>query len=210
MWYFRPIAGLTDTYNIIITGGTRIGETYLSTNSNGDSISLHHEDDESGRQRWVIEKLVDSFDLASLVVRRNVALNKPTTQSTDAYGGYSYKAVDGKTNGAWGQQSVTHTAKETGAWWKVNLEKSYNIEQIYVWLRTDCCMDRSLGFMVQVLNDGVGQFNFTQTGELSASTLIEVVGPAGQVIVGNEVKISIPGYDALSLAEVQVYAEDRL
>jgi len=210
MWYFRPIVGLTDTYNIIITGGTRIGETYLSTNSNGDSISLYHEDDDSGRQRWVIEKLLDSFDPATLVVTRNVALNKPTTQSTTAYGGYSYRAVDGKTSGVWGHRSVTHSAKETGPWWNVNLENSFNIEEIYVWLRTDCCMDRSLGFMVQVFNDGVSQFNFTQTGELGASTFIEVVGPDGQVIVGNEVKVSIPGYNSLSIAEVQVYAEDRL
>ena len=209
MWYFRPIVGLTDTYNIIITGGTRIGETYLSTNSNGDGVNLYHEDDDSGRQRWVIEKLSDTFDLASLVVTRNVALNKPTTQSTTGYGGYSYRAVDGNTNGSWRSRSVTHTNRETGPWWNVNLENSYNIEQIYVWLRTDCCMRRSLGFMVEVFNDGISQFTFTQNGELGVSTFIEVVGPDGQVIVGNEVKVSIPG-NILSLAEVQVFAEDRL
>jgi len=211
MWHFRPIVGLKDTYNIIVTGGTRIGETYLSTNSNGDSISLYHEDDESGRQRWVIEKLADSFDLASLVVRRNVALGKPATQSSVGWGGYPWRAVDGKTSGNWRDGSVTHTMKDTAPWWKVDLGNSFNIEQIYVSLRTDCCTSRSNEFSVQVFNDvGEAKFNFTQTGILSASTLIDVVGPGGEVIVGSKVKVSIPGYDYLSLAEVQVYAEDTL
>jgi len=209
-WYFRPVPGILNTFNIIITGGTRTGEAYLSTNPNGDTIHLHHEDDESGRQRWVIEKLDESFDMEDLVVRKNVALGKHTSQSSEGWGGSSSRAVDGNISGNWGQRSVTHTQRDFNPWWKVNFEQSYNIDQIGVHLRTDCCTDRSIGFIVQVINDGVATFNYTQTGQLSSSTAITVIGDAGEVIVGNEVKISLSGQKGLALAEVQVYTEGQI
>lgn len=209
-WYFRPVPGIENTYNIIITGGTRIGETYLSTNSDGSTIHLHHEDDVSGRQRWVIEKLEESFDLASLVVRKNFAIGMPTSQSSVGWGGSSARAVDGNISGIWRYKSVTHTMKDVNPWWKVNLPQSYNIEEIVVYLRTDCCMDRSAGFLVEVFNDGAMAFNYTQTGAMSSSTLITVIGDADEVIVGNEVRVSLPRQGYLSLAEVQVYAEGEI
>jgi len=182
----------------------------LSTNSDGSTIHLHHEDDISGRQRWVIEKLEESFDLASLVVRKNFAIGMPTSQSSVGWGGSSSRAVDGNISGIWRYKSVTHTMKDVNPWWKVNLPQSYNIEEIVVYLRTDCCMDRSAGFLVEVFNDGAMAFNYTQTGAMSSSTLITVIGDADEVIVGNEVRVSLPRQGYLSLAEVQVYAEGEI
>ena len=39
----------------------------------------------------------------------NLALNKPTQQSTTYYDGESFRAVDGLTNGYFSQGGVTHT-----------------------------------------------------------------------------------------------------
>jgi len=145
--------------------------------------------------------------MEDLVVRKNVALGKHTSQSSEGWGGSSSRAVDGNISGNWGQRSVTHTQRDVNPWWKVNLEQSYNIDQIGVHLRTDCCTDRSIGFIVQVINDGVVTFNYTQTGQLSSSTAITVIGDAGEVIVGNEVKISLSGQKGLA---VQVYTEGQI
>jgi hypothetical protein len=69
----------------------------------------------------------------------NIALNKPTNQSSTAYGGHSSRAVDGITNGHYDANSVTHTAGHGGedpqAWWQVDLEKEETIGTIGVWNR---------------------------------------------------------------------------
>lgn len=70
----------------------------------------------------------------------NIALHKPTNQSSTAYGGHSSKAVDGVTNGHYGEGSVTHTAGhgatvDPQAWWQVDLEAVTTIGTIGVWNR---------------------------------------------------------------------------
>jgi len=111
----------------------------------------------------------------------------------------SSNAVDGVTSA-----KITHTNFEANAWWKVNLESSSDIERIRVWLRTDCCTERAKGFIVEVFNGDDVQFTFIQTGDLRATTLIKVVGLNGENIVGDNVKVSLPGTDYSSLVQVQV------
>ena len=208
LWYFKPVPGYENTYNIIVVGGTRIGEKYLSTNTNG-GIDLYHEDDLSGRQRWVVEKMTESFDRADLFQMQNVALKKTTSQSSTGWGGYSSRAVDGNTNTNWRGGSVTHTngsSAET-AWWKVYLQEAFDIEKINVFGRSDCCTSRLNGFTVKVFNGEVETFRYEQAGTLSLETQIDVLGPNGEVIVGDRVEVSLPGPGVpLSLAEVQVWA----
>jgi len=45
-------------YNIKVAGGTRPGRTYLSAQVGGDGVDLSGYDDESGRQRWHIERVL--------------------------------------------------------------------------------------------------------------------------------------------------------
>lgn len=208
MWYFKPVPGYENTYNIIVVGGTRIGEKYLSTNTNG-GIDLYHEDDLSGRQRWVVEKMTETFDRADLFQRQNVAFKKPTSQSSTGWGGYSSRAVDGNTNTNWRGGSITHTRGSSAetAWWKVYLQEAFDIEKINVFGRSDCCTSRLNGFTVKVFNGEVETFSYEQAGNLSLETQIDVIGPNGEVIVGDRVEVSLPGPGVpLSLAEVQVWA----
>ncbi|MFF2846195.1 alpha-L-fucosidase [Streptomyces sp. NPDC058001] len=81
----------------------------------------------------------------------NVAEGKPATQKSVGWGGVPERAVDGKTDGVWGHNSVTHTKEpESEAWWQVDLGSSKAIADIAVWNRTDCCADRLSAYYVFV------------------------------------------------------------
>ncbi|KAL7990240.1 hypothetical protein Chor_010594 [Crotalus horridus] len=63
------------------------------------------------------------------VVGRNLALRKPTYQSSYSAltGGPPDKAVDGKCSGVWSKGSCTHTDYERNPWWYVDLGESCKI-----------------------------------------------------------------------------------
>lgn len=61
LWSFHKYPGTENVYNIFIGGNTRLEDRYLSTNPAGNP-DLYHKDDASGRQRWVVELLDDTFD----------------------------------------------------------------------------------------------------------------------------------------------------
>jgi len=66
----------------------------------------------------------------------NVALKKPTVQTTTNGGGVSARAVDGDTNGNWRDGSVTHTSVgRPNPAWEVDLGAAMAIEKIVVWNR---------------------------------------------------------------------------
>jgi hypothetical protein len=81
------------------------------------------------------------------LVDTNLALAGVTYQSSTGYGGASYRAADGITNGYFSRGSVTHTDKklrvDTGAyepstqepWWLVKLEEDSTIGTIVLWDR---------------------------------------------------------------------------
>jgi len=67
---------------------------------------------------------------------KNVALEKPTTQSSTSHGGDSTRAVDGNTDGEWGRGSITHTAEGVpDPTWEVDLGQAAKIEKISIWNR---------------------------------------------------------------------------
>ena len=78
----------------------------------------------------------------------NLALGKPTVQSSQFEGGSSNKAVDGNTNGVWSSGSVTHTNLEDNPWWQVDLSARSALDFVRIWKRTDCCADRAQNLTV--------------------------------------------------------------
>jgi len=206
-WYLKKIPGEDNVFHIIISGGTNLDNTFLSTNTQGNP-DLHDKDDGSGRQRWVIELLPDTFEAPTYDETTNIALNKPTSQSSTAYSGHSYRAVDGNISGIWSHGSVTHTYSSANNWWQVDLEAPYNINHINIYGRTDCCSERNRGLTVSIIHGGNVTWSYTlpdnETPEWE--TLIPVTGENGtSFVVGDTVKVQIPGSYALSLAEVQVF-----
>jgi hypothetical protein len=146
----------------------------------------------------------------------NVAVCKPTLQSSLYYQvDISYKAVDDNVNGVWVDGSVTHTAHDrSNPWWKVDLEKVYKVERIEVYNRSDgCCMDRILGFVVEVYQGDTSESNRVYTSSaLSITNTVEYVynfDLSTMNVSGDIVRITITGQNKiLSLAEVRVYSNE--
>lgn len=161
----------------------------------------------------------------------NVALNKPATQSSTAYGGDASRAVDGNLSGSFGDNSTTHTADAANGWtagtpvfWEVDLQGDFSINEITVGGRTDCCGERFGNFRVSILDDGVevwGMDNFTGaagsgvSGPASGWTTYDDAG--GFIGTGDKVRVTlIDGRNnsadpnnsgTMSLAEVQVFGQ---
>ena len=70
---------------------------------------------------------------------KNLALRKPTKQSTVNKNGLSGRAVDGNTDSNFSSNSCTQTANTKGNWWQVDLGSVYDIREVAVTNRGDCC-----------------------------------------------------------------------
>ncbi|MFU8855086.1 glycosyl hydrolase family 95 catalytic domain-containing protein [Micromonospora sp. SL1-18] len=153
-----------------------------------------------------------------IVVRRSVAIqnlatNRPARQSSTYSGGVATRAVDGNTDGAWKNGSVTHTIYPTKQpWWEVDLERSYPLSGVAVWNRTDCCSERLSKYYVLVSKEPIasasldealkesGVHAFYQEEAAGSPTLV----PAN--VDGRYVRVWLTSSsDPLSLAEVQVF-----
>jgi hypothetical protein len=68
----------------------------------------------------------------------NVALNKTSRASSEAYGGTKELANDGNTNGLFANGSIWHSANDTnGSWWEVDLGSEEVISTVKIYNRTD-------------------------------------------------------------------------
>ncbi len=135
----------------------------------------------------------------------NLSVGKSARQSSTEFGGLANRAVDGNTNGNWQNNSVTHTNRENQAWWEVDLGKVYNISQIKLFNRTDCCSDRLNQFRIVTSTNPF-------TSNASGVPFVPLQGTSNSnplVFNGNTkaryVRIYLNGTGVLSLAEVQVW-----
>jgi hypothetical protein len=144
----------------------------------------------------------------------NLATGRMATQSSTLPGyptAVAGSAVDGNTDGAFFDGSVTATNADPNAWWQVDLGVSATINSVVVWNRTDCCSARLNDYWVFISNTPflatdtpttlqtrAGTFFSHQTTTPSPSSNI----PA--VVQGRYVRVQLTGTNNLSLAEVQV------
>ncbi len=140
----------------------------------------------------------------------NLALNKPATQSS-TYGSVTFgrasNAVDGNTDGDRDSGSTTHTDDdEPQKWWRVDLGAVYNISEIKIFNRTDCCGSRLNGAKVYVGSiDSSNPDDYTDLGiTLNANSTQPFPGLA---VNGRYVMVHLVSGQSgfLSLAEVEVY-----
>ena len=143
----------------------------------------------------------------------NLALGRLATQSSTYPGSPSAAvAVDGNTDGAFFDGSVTATNADPNAWWQVDLGASSVIASVTIWNRTDCCASRLSNYWVFISNtpflntdtpatlqNRAGTFASLQAAPPSPSTVIAV-----NAVQGRYVRVQLSGTDYLSLAEVQV------
>ena len=165
---------------------------------------------------------IGAIDTADLVMNwlggpampiEDLAEGKTATQSSTAWGGDADRAVDGDTDGAFGNGSVTHTASEAEAWWEVDLGDVAYIESVRVWNR-DVNPDRLDDFYVFV-----SETPFTSTDvaltladpDVSSYYVDTPPSPDTEVFVGETgryVRIQLTGTNYLSLAEVEVFGRN--
>ena len=136
----------------------------------------------------------------------NIALGKRVSQSSTAYDGFASKAVDGNTNGNFGNQSVTHTDFQSKPWWQVDLDSEETIRQINIYNRTDTASDRLSNFHV-ILLDSFGN-------EIDRKRISSLTDTFAQIAIDYKkaryVRIELEGNNALSLAEVQVLRAENI
>ncbi|MBN8249469.1 MAG: dehydrogenase, partial [Verrucomicrobia bacterium] len=87
---------------------------------------------------------------------RNIAGSGQARQSSVSNGGVASRAIDGRTDGSFGNGSQTHTAEnEESPWWELDLGGARPIESIVVWNRTEGGLGKRLdGFTLTVLDAG--------------------------------------------------------
>ena len=145
----------------------------------------------------------------------NLAVKRPAEQSSTYRPGFTdaTKAVDGNTDGAYADGSLTHTNLDANAWWQVDLGASATVSSIVVWNRTDCCGSRLSDYWVFVsdtpfgptdtpatLQSRAGTWSSHQTVQPNPSASITIAGAQGRYV-----RVQLSGANYLSLAEVQVF-----
>ena len=101
---------------------------------------------------------------------RNFALEQKASASSVAFDGVPGRAVDGNTDGDYGNNSVTHTETSSNPWWEVDLGRTVHIEKIKVYNRSSGGF-RLNGFTLEILDDN-RQAVFSQK-KVKAAEVIE-------------------------------------
>ncbi|MCA9103412.1 MAG: HEAT repeat domain-containing protein, partial [Planctomycetales bacterium] len=112
---------------------------------------------------------------------RNVARDGEASQSGEAYGGAASRAIDGNTDGAYGNGGQTHSPEnQRDPWWEVDLGGDVAIEQVTVHNRSESngqFAKRLDGFTLQVLDGNREKvFEATEIPAPAESVTIDVSG----------------------------------
>ena len=155
---------------------------------------------------------VQGCELPDIEDAENLALNKPTSQSSTYDNGVASLAVDGNTDGRYSNGSVTHTKSQYHAWWEVDLQQSQPIDRIEIWNRSDCCSGRLSLFYVFVSDEPFVSQDLQATRSQPGVNTFSISNQAGfpsEIDVGGEtgryVRVQLAGHNFLSLAEVKVF-----
>ncbi|MES2660190.1 MAG: HEAT repeat domain-containing protein [Verrucomicrobiota bacterium] len=84
----------------------------------------------------------------------NIAASGKATQQSIGYNGAAQRAIDGKTDGGYDHDSVTHTDENVNnPWWELDLGSPQPVESIVIWNRTDGPFgERMEGFDLTILD----------------------------------------------------------
>uniref|UniRef100_A0A8D0D996 Fucolectin tachylectin-4 pentraxin-1 domain-containing protein n=1 Tax=Sander lucioperca TaxID=283035 RepID=A0A8D0D996_SANLU len=104
------------------------------------------------------------------------------------------RAIDGNRASNLGQGSCTHTKKDLKPWWRLDLLKTYQISNVTITNRGDCCAWRIDGAEIRIGN------SLDDNGNAGSSQTFVCNGMEGRYV-----NIVIPGrQEYLTLCEVEV------
>ncbi|MEE9409011.1 MAG: T9SS type A sorting domain-containing protein [Polaribacter sp.] len=109
-------------------------------------------------------------------------------------------ARDGNTNGVFTNGSVAHTISEANPFWILDMGVDNIIDNVVIYNRTDCCIDRLDNFVLEVL-DASDLVVYTHTNAAAAAAINTINGISTS---GRKIRIRLVGTRFLGLAEVVV------
>ncbi|WP_181902246.1 discoidin domain-containing protein [Thalassotalea euphylliae] len=139
----------------------------------------------------------------------NVALNKQATLSSVRFNGVAERAIDGRTNSTW--NDITHTEFQRNAWLEVDLGAVYNLTDINIWNRTDCCTARLSNFTVFISDSPFTSqdINITRNQRgvtsLSHPNTVVVTSTLKANRTGRYVRVQLEQVNALNIAELEIF-----
>ena len=215
--FSEPVTAATATNitNYVFTGGPTVLAAALSSGSNSVVLSIAGLPMNTGYSLTIsnVSDLVGNvmvttnFTGNSGFYEVNAARSGTASQSSMDNGGLPNRAIDGNTDGNWGNGSVTHSANsstEVPRYWEVDLGAEQLLGRLSTWFRTDCCWDRNTNFTLLVLAaDRTTNWSRTYPGQPPNSVTYTLPTP----IPGRYVRFE-PGTllgTPFSLAEVQAF-----
>ncbi|XP_032893963.1 fucolectin-like [Amblyraja radiata] len=91
-------------------------------------------------------------ELPSLLGSGNVASGGRPTQSSTYAGAGAHRANDGNSDIHFRSGSCSRTRKSTNPWWRIDLIEIYNVSDVIITNRADCCSFRLLGAEIHIGN----------------------------------------------------------
>eukprot|EP00121_Abeoforma_whisleri_P007365 Awhi_evm1s6723 len=137
------------------------------------------------------------FKTCAEISNSNVALGKPVTASS-IYGSYPpSKLTDGSIS------TFAHTLKDHAPWFEIDLEREYNVQEIIIYNRQNCCQSRIRDFVLSVgneYNQTVESFYYHDySGDLMSYSKLFGAG-----IKARYVRLQIPTTEYLNIGEIMV------
>ncbi|XP_058637686.1 uncharacterized protein LOC131543897 [Onychostoma macrolepis] len=138
----------------------------------------------------------------------NVAVDGATTQSSTFTGWFAEKAIDSN-RGLQQNTACSSTLNEINPWWRLDLRNVYEISEVVVTNRNDCCAEQINGAEIRIGN------TLENNGNNNPICAVIRAIPAGESyryscggMEGRYVNLIIPGdMKTLTLCEVEVYRE---
>ncbi|MDY7005638.1 MAG: discoidin domain-containing protein [Cyanobacteriota bacterium] len=137
----------------------------------------------------------------------NVALNKPTAQSSvyqpENYGYDPHGACNGQKSGKFGFS----TCKEYQPWWQIDLQTTYKLSEIKIYNRMDCCQERALTLNILLSQDALNWELFYSNGKdnvfggIDGKPLVVNI----QEKIARFIRLQLRENDYLHLDEVEIY-----
>ncbi|MFK7771214.1 MAG: lectin-like protein [Saprospiraceae bacterium] len=145
----------------------------------------------------------------------NLALNQPSSQSGTQQNGNASLANDGNTDGDfWSTFSVAITNWQKTPWWEVDLGAVYQLSEVQIFNRTDCCTDFLQDYYILISEEPfqsqeleatlnqAGVNAYFQNGIAGTPSTVSTIGQ------GRYLRIQRKGNGLMSVAEVMVMGCD--
>ncbi|XP_048581089.1 uncharacterized protein LOC5499907 [Nematostella vectensis] len=145
-------------------------------------------------------------------ITENIALGKPTIQSSMAHFGVPSRAVDGDRNSAWAGGSCTHTDGEAAPWWQVDLGTTKSIAEVLIVARGDWGAERLWSNTFELLIGDQSNGLNPKCGDRHAVLPYDMISiECNPRMSGRYIRIVlITAFDALTLCEVEVYTDNSM